>query len=170
VLDVVTPLFSHVLINSNQPALYREWDVPVIPDMLPNKGALGGIYTALQAAPTIYVFCVACDMPFFNSDLLQAMVVQSEAYDALVPCLPDGLHPLHAIYSKHCLSSIETLLRQNRLKISGFFPLVNIRYLNTEDIQPFDPHFESFINLNTWEDVEKARKKLESGKKAESRR
>jgi molybdopterin-guanine dinucleotide biosynthesis protein A len=162
VLDVVTPLFASVLINSPAPELYQEWDLPVIQDVWPEKGALGGIYTALKYARTSHVFCVACDMPFLNAELIKAMMKRAQDYDALIPQTPDGFHPLHAIYSTRCISPIESLLREDRLKISNLFPLVNACYFTTEDILRYDTSLESFANLNTWQDVEAARQRVEA--------
>ncbi len=160
VLDVIAPLFSHIVINSNMPALYREWDLPVITDILEGKGVLGGIYTGLVYARTDHVFCVACDMPLLNRDLIRYMTESVDNFDALIPKTPDGLQPLHAIYSKRCMTSVEELLHKNILKISELFPKVRSRYITEEQIRLFDPAFESFLNLNTWQDVVAARQKL----------
>jgi molybdopterin-guanine dinucleotide biosynthesis protein A len=161
VLDVVTPLFPTVLINSNCPDTFREWGLPVIPDVVPDKGALGGIYTALKHAPkhtplSDGVFCVACDMPFLCPALIKAMCARAQRYDALIPQTPDGHHPLHAMYTARCLPFIESLLQEDRLKISLLFPLINTGYFGPKEIGQYDPFYESFMNLNTWDDVEAA--------------
>ncbi len=160
VLDVLRPLFAHILINSNTPALYQQWDVPVVTDRLPDKGALGGIYSGLLSAPTDLVFCVACDMPLLNQDLIRYMMASVNGFDVLVPRTADGLHPLHAVYSKRCLPAIERLLAQNRLKISHLFSAVRTCYLPEAHIRAFDPELESLLNVNTWQDVELARQKI----------
>jgi molybdopterin-guanine dinucleotide biosynthesis protein A len=160
VIEIITPLFSHIFINSNKPDSYQEKGFPVIPDIIRGKGALGGIYTGLVHAETDYVFCVACDMPLLNRDLIRYMTENVDGCDVLIPKTPDGFHPLHAMYSKRCITSIEELLQKNILKISELFPKVRSRYITEEQINLFDPHFESFFNLNTWQDLETARKKL----------
>jgi len=162
VLDVVTPLFASVLINCNTPERYREWGLPIIEDIWPDKGALGGIYTALTHATTQHVFCVACDMPFLNPSLIQAMIDRAQTCDALIPKTPDGHHPLHAIYSTRCKGPIESLLLQDRLKISNVFPLVNTCYFTADEIRQYDPQLNSFTNLNTWQDIETVRERLEN--------
>lgn len=159
VLTAITPLFTEILINSNMPEFYTELGLPIIPDIFPGKGALGGIYTGIVHAKTDYVFCVACDMPFLNQELIRYMQAQVNGYDALVPKAPDGMHPLHAIYSKRCQGIVEELLRKGRLKISNVFALVRSRYITKHQIQQFDPEFESFLNINTLEDLTRARRK-----------
>lgn len=159
VLDILVPLFSHIFINSNTSGVYQTLGFPVIADIEGNKGALGGIYTGLVHAQTEYVFCVACDMPSLNRDVIRYMTENVDSFDALVPKTPDGFHPLHAIYSKRCITGIEELLQQNTLKISELFPKIRLRYMTEEQISRFDPNFETFLNINTWQDVERARQK-----------
>jgi molybdopterin-guanine dinucleotide biosynthesis protein A len=161
VLDVLAPLFSEILINSNTPELYQEWGFPVIADVVKKKGALGGIYTGLIHAATEGVFCVACDMPFLQAHFIKYMLARSDGCDALIPKAPDGFHPLHAIYLKSCIPAIESLLQQNRLKISNLFPMVKTHYVEEEAIRRYDPHFKSFCNINTWKDLEMARGKFQ---------
>ena len=161
VLDAIAPLFSHIVINSNTPDAFQAWNYPVIPDVIPGKGALGGIYSGLLHGKTDYVFCVACDMPSLQPDLIRFMQSSLDGEEALVPKTPDGLHPLHAIYSKRCCTAIEGLLHNDQLKISDLFPLVRTRYLNEHVIRQFDPYLESFLNVNTLEELRTARKGFE---------
>ena len=170
VLDVLIPLFPEILLNSNTPELYREWGFPVIPDVVKDKGALGGIYSGLVHAATERSFCVACDMPFLKTSFIKYMLERSDGCDALIPKTLDGFHPLHAIYSKQCIPAIEDLLERNRLKISKLFSVVKTRYLEEEEIRHYDPHFESFCNINTWQDLQIAREKSQKSKRAEVRR
>lgn len=160
VLQVITPLFSEILINSNTPDAYAAWNIPVVPDILPHKGALGGIYTALTHSTSEYTFCVACDMPLLNAEFIRFMQDYVQGYDALIPRTPEGFHPLHAIYAKRCCKIIPELLAHNRLKISNLFDLVNTRYVMPSHMRQFDPELEFFTNLNTLEEVENLRKRL----------
>jgi len=156
VIEAITPLFDEVLINTNTPAKYQGWGLPAVPDVWPDKGALGGIYTALRAATHPTVFCVACDMPTLNRNVIRLIQAQAAHWDVVVPRLPDGLHPLHAIYTKPCAEPIHGLLARDSLKIAPLFELVRTHYLAAEAIRQIDPHFRSFANLNTHEDLQRA--------------
>lgn len=160
VLQVITPLFSEILINSNTPDAYARWNIPVIPDIVPNKGALGGIYTALTHSTFEYTFCVACDMPLLHAEFIRFMQDYVQGYDALIPRTPEGFHPLHAIYAKRCCQVIPELLAQDRLKISNLFELVHTRYVTPAHMRQFDPDAEFLTNLNTLEEVERLQKRL----------
>ena len=130
----------------------------VVTDIYPGKGPLAAIYTGLKISDSFYNLVVACDMPFLNRDLLRYMVQVSPDYDIVVPRVGDMVEPLHAIYSKECLVPIETLIKQDSLSVNHLFALVRTRYVETEEIDRFDPRHLSFFNINTQDDLRKARK------------
>jgi len=78
-------------------------------------------------------------------------------FDVVVPKIDDMTEPLHAVYSKRCLASIEPLLHQDRLSISQVFSLVKTRYVGEDEIAEFDPEHLSFFNINTQGDLAKAK-------------
>jgi molybdopterin-guanine dinucleotide biosynthesis protein A len=129
----------------------------VVTDIYLNKGPLGGIYTGLKASNSFYNLVVACDMPFLNQALLHYMVQISAGFDLVVPRLGDMVEPLHAVYSKGCLTPIESLLKQGNLGVRQLFTLVRVRYVEAEEINRFDPEHLSFFNINSQADLEKAR-------------
>ena len=56
-----------------------------VPDLFPEGGSLGGIYSALQAAAHDVMLAVATDMPFLSLPLLRWMLAQPRDYDVLLP-------------------------------------------------------------------------------------
>src|SRR5262245_27186028 len=65
-LDLLRQVAEHLLIVANVPARYEGLGVPIVPDLKAGCGALGGVYTAITAAPAPEVLVVACDLPFLN--------------------------------------------------------------------------------------------------------
>lgn len=131
-------------------------NVSIITDMIPNKAALGGIYTGLNSTSKMYNFVVACDMPFLNPGLLSYMSTVCEGYDAIVPRVDDYIEPLHSIYSKRCLDQIYNLINNNNLNIYALFSKVDTRFIEKNEIANYDPDFLSFFNINTLADLNKA--------------
>jgi molybdopterin-guanine dinucleotide biosynthesis protein A len=129
----------------------------VVADIYPGKGPLGGIYTGLVASNSFYNLVVASDMPFLNRALLRHMIQLADGFDLILPRLGTKVEPLHAVYSKGCLSPIERMLKQGNLSISQLFPRVRVRYVEAEEIDRFDPGHLSFFNINTEADLEKAK-------------
>ena len=129
----------------------------VTTDVYPGKGPLGGIYTGLKTSTTHLNLVVAGDMPFLNRGLLGYMLGLADSYDLVVPRVGDLVEPLHAVYTKSCLSPIERMITQNELRVRELFPLVKVRYIDAAEIEKFDPHHLSFFNINTEADLAKAR-------------
>jgi molybdopterin-guanine dinucleotide biosynthesis protein A len=129
----------------------------ITPDVYPGKGPLGGIYTGLKTSTTHLNLVVAGDMPFLNRGLLGYMLGLADSYDLVVPRVGDLVEPLHAVYTKSCLSPIERMITQNELRVRELFPLVKVRYVDAAEIEKFDPHHLSFFNINTEADLAKAR-------------
>jgi molybdenum cofactor guanylyltransferase len=132
--------------------------VKVILDLFPGRGALGGIYTGLERADSLYSLIVGCDMPFLNRSLLRYMTRCATGFDAVVPRMRDMLEPLHAVYSKNCLTTIRKMIEEDRLGILQLFDIVNTRYIEEKEIVKFDGEGLSFFNINTVADLEKARR------------
>jgi molybdenum cofactor guanylyltransferase len=130
-------------------------------DVFPGRGSLGGVYTGLTASKTLFNLVVACDMPFLNMNLLNYMIGLAEGYDVVIPKTKnDILEPLHAVYSKNCISPIELLIKKNRFSILELFPLVKVRFVETAEVERFDPEHLSFFNINTEADLTAGRERL----------
>jgi molybdopterin-guanine dinucleotide biosynthesis protein A len=130
----------------------------IVTDIYPGKGALGGIHAGLTASNRQYNLVVAGDMPFLNQALLQYMVQLSPGFDLVVPRRGDWVEPLHAVYSKDCLTPIERLLEQGETRVRALFSLVKVRYIEGDEISQFDPQQLSFFNVNTEADLERAQR------------
>jgi molybdopterin-guanine dinucleotide biosynthesis protein A len=155
------PLIEHVLERTrglgqaetilivNQPTLYAHLGLPMFADLLPDKGSLGGIYTAIHHSGAPHTLCVACDMPFLNAELLRYQISLAPDYDVVAPRVDHYPEGLHAVYSRACLPAIHARLAADRLKVIGFYQDVRARYLDEPEWQRFDPEGLSFRNINT---------------------
>lgn len=155
--NLLVELFEEVLVVTNAPLDYLSLNLRMVTDLCPGMGALGGIYTGLMHASFPQAFVAACDMPFLNKALIARMSEMAPGYDIVIPRTADGWQPLHAIYAQKCLPFIEDLLRQGNLRILDFFPRVKKREMAAEEILPYDPSLLSFLNINTPEDLARAR-------------
>jgi molybdopterin-guanine dinucleotide biosynthesis protein A len=132
-----------------------------VSDIYPGKGSLGGIYTGLVASNTHYNLVIAADMPFLNQSLLRFMLEVSDGFDFVLPRIGSFYEPLHAVYSKNCISPMETLIKKGRKVIIELFDYVKVKYIEAVDIDKFDPQHLSFFNINTKDDLERARQIIE---------
>lgn len=152
---------AQTLLITNRPDDYSHLKLTMVGDIIADKGALGGIYTAIHHSQTEHVLVLACDMPLVSPPLLRYMV---SLLDDLTP-VPDVIVPrvqgypqgLHAVYSRACLPHIEQQIAADRLKVISFYDSVRVHYLDESDYQPFDPDGNAFFNVNTPEQLDRAR-------------
>jgi molybdopterin-guanine dinucleotide biosynthesis protein A len=157
VLDVMRAVTERVLLVTNTPDLYGFLGLPMVPDVFPDGGALGGIYSGLRAAPGEAAFTVACDMPFLHPDVARLVIARAGEGDVVVPRAGGQLQTLHALYAKACLPAIETRLRAGRLKIVGFFEDVRVVEVAEAEVARHRAPELVFMNVNTPEELERAR-------------
>lgn len=161
VISRVSLLSSEVIIvTANEPTNLELVDYPklrILSDIYPGKGPIGGIYTGLATSTSFYNLVVASDMPFLNQNLLHYMIQLSANFDLVVPRVGNLVEPLHAVYTKKCLATIEQMIKQDKLSVNQLFHLVKTRYVETEEIERFDPKHLSFFNINTKADLKRAR-------------
>lgn len=149
-------LFPEVLIIANDPPRYAYLGVKVIPDLIPDSGSLGGIYTGLSVACYPSGFFVACDMPFLNVELIKLLIGEAEGWDVVVPRVGGELQPLHAVYAKSCLPLIKESIDASVLKIARFFPKAKVKIIEEPVLRAVDPDLLGFVNVNTPLELEQA--------------
>ncbi len=153
-------LADETLITTNAPAGFRYLNIPLFPDLIPGRGALGGLYTALSAARGDRVAVVACDMPFANGKILTACNTILRAnlnIDATIPCSEHGLEPLHAVYRREtCLPAIKAALDADQWRMIAWHKQARIHRISPAEIQRHDPEGLAFMNINTPEEFQQA--------------
>jgi molybdopterin-guanine dinucleotide biosynthesis protein A len=160
---VLRSLFPEVMIVTSALEPYLDLDVTIVQDIIPGLGPLGGIYTGLIFARGASIFVTAVDMPFLQPAVIRRMVEVFPGHDVVVPRLADYLEPLHAIYSPRCLAAVKRMLDREELEVVRFFPSAKKAYLEEEEIRRLDPEGLSFFNINTPEDMAKAKEILARG-------
>lgn len=173
-LRVFRALFDDIILVTNTPLLFAEWDVAIATDIYPVRSPLTGIHTGLLYAQTPHIFVAACDIPFLKRDLVATILagIDSRA-DVFIPATSKGLEPLCAAYSKKCLVHIERLILgqmaskpkaapptrrilKKSLKIQNFFQQVRVKKITEKELRAQDPNLFSFFNVNTPEDLNQA--------------
>ena len=157
VLDAVRPVVDDVLIVTNTPALYGFLGVPMVADVYPDHGSLGGIFSGLRAVSGDAAFTVACDMPFLHPDVARLVIDRAGEADVVIPRVGEQLETMHALYAKACLPHIERRLKAGRLKIVGFFEDVRVVEVDEAEVARVRPADVVFMNVNTPDELARAR-------------
>ncbi|PZC45936.1 MAG: molybdopterin-guanine dinucleotide biosynthesis protein A [Chloroflexi bacterium] len=166
--NVLNPLVNEliVVVASHEQAklLPLEDKVKVVVDQYPNCGSLGGIYSGLNEIKNEWAFVSACDMPFLNQNLITNMAELRDGHDIVAPIIENRPEPTHAMYRKSCLKSINKQLNSGELKITRFYNEMNVKEVHSDFIDKIDPGRWSFFNVNTPEDMIKAKQNYQLSK------
>lgn len=164
ILGKVTETFDEVVLVTNDPDAYSGYakeKIRLVTDIIPNKGPLSGIHTGLFRASNDLVLTVPCDMPFLSMELGLHMIGMLEERDGVVPRIGSFFQPLFAAYSRRCLPVIEESLLSDRLKISAIYRLLDILYINENQIRRFGDPAVLFYNINNRDDLKNAERLME---------
>jgi molybdopterin-guanine dinucleotide biosynthesis protein A len=155
VLAALAPAVDEVLVVTNSPELYAFLGVPMVGDVFPGRGSLGGIYSGLRAAEG-GALTVACDMPFLTPEVVRLVAGRAGAGDVVIPRVGARLETLHALYAKSCLPAMEECLRAGHLKITGFLDRVRVVEVPEREVARFGDPAHIFMNVNTPADLARA--------------
>lgn len=155
----VQELATEVVVTTNNPEMLQGLGVRLVVDRLPRRGALGGLFTALDAAANPNVAVVACDMPFVSAGLLshQLELLASEKCDAVIPKTSGGSEPFHAVYRRAtCLKAVHHAIQADSWRVDSWFRSVSVVYVGPEVTRHYDPHQVAFWNVNTPDELHRA--------------
>jgi molybdopterin-guanine dinucleotide biosynthesis protein A len=142
---------QEVFISGRAGTDYSGLQCPVLFDLEPGCGPLGGIERALQAASSPLVLVLAVDLPNLTTAFLRKLMQRCDALTGAVPKLRGTLEPLAAIYPRRChLIACDCLVKGRRARD---FAEVCIREhaVRTFPVPPGD--FACFENWNSPDDV-----------------
>lgn len=146
-----------IVIAQDSPPLEGE-GCRVYQDLIPDCGSLGGLYTGLKMAAGP-IFVVACDMPFLIPSMMRFFAERDVDADIVMGHMLGGLQPMHAVYGKGALTTLERMARSRRLKIQDIAsePALKVTVVDVAEWTHLDPTSRSFQNVNTPEDLLAAR-------------
>jgi len=158
IYEVFTILFDKIILVTNDPLQYMEWDFDIVTDIFPVRSSLTGIHTGLFYITTPYAFFVACDIPFIKKELIGILLDNVEpGIDIVIPETSKGVEPLCSVYSKRCFKPIEEQLEKKSLKIQRVFQKVRVKKISEDILRTIDPDLVSFSNINTPDDLARAK-------------
>lgn len=156
VVAALAPAVDEILIVTNTPELYAFLELPMVGDVYPGRGSLGGIYSGLKAAGAV-ALTVACDMPFLHPEVVRLVASRAGEGDVVIPRVGNRLETMHAAYGKACLPHIEKRLLAGQLKIVEFLAGVRVVEISEADVARFRDPAVAFMNVNTPDELERAR-------------
>lgn len=150
--SVARKVFDRIVILSNSYHSIEGVDAPVLSDILPIRSSMTGIVSALVQTGEPYLFVLACDMPFVTEHSLRAVAGAAHGEDIILPRTAKGYEPLHAVYSRSCISYMLRLIVTEKPQVTRLLPFLAVRVVEELDMQNDGGPFV-FTNINTEEDL-----------------
>jgi molybdopterin-guanine dinucleotide biosynthesis protein A len=159
-------IFTEVVISSNEPELDEFFGKKNIKDLVPGRGPLSGIHSALNSSTSERNFIISCDLPFISSEMINYLIDDKSDAEIVIPRAEGRIQPLCGIYSKLVLADVQNLLiessnPQNNLRGSVYELLdrVKTKFVDVDKLNFYHPNL--FLNINTPEDYHLAKKIIE---------
>jgi molybdopterin-guanine dinucleotide biosynthesis protein A len=118
-------------------------------DVVRDKGAPGGLTTALCRAKTPFVLAVCCDMPHVALAAARALT-EADIEDVVAFDTQHGLQPFPGVYRAALGPLWRVRLERDNPALKGLLASVRVRRF---DLQPFDPTGRSVLSVNTPDDA-----------------
>lgn len=154
VIATIRDLFEEITIVTNTREQFLEFsEYKIVEDYYKKAGPLGGIHAGLKSSSGGAIFVFAGDMPFLDKDIIADQIEEFNRnnYDALIPRVGKLIEPLHGIYRKSVLTSLERFLSEsNSRAVRDFLPEINTCYFQ---IKETEASLKAFANINLPSDI-----------------
>jgi molybdopterin-guanine dinucleotide biosynthesis protein A len=144
-LRAITP---DVRILAGAAPRYQDQGIPILCDLVPDAGPLGGLLTALSALEAPAALLLAVGLPLVPVALLSHLVQLAPGFDAVVPHSATGPEPLCAVYANSCLDAVRHQVGTRDLSMTSFWPAVRVREVTVAEVRAFGAPERLFRNLN----------------------
>ncbi|MFD2565690.1 molybdenum cofactor guanylyltransferase [Aquimarina rubra] len=127
---------------------YEVFGYPCIPDIIPDQGPVGGIYTGLNHTETTQNLILSCDVPFVTAMVLNNLITEYESdYDVIT--YKDI--PLITLYNKSVMSTFFESIEKKRLSLRKTLSTLKVKSI------PIEKSIAPFVkNINTHQQYKEA--------------
>ena len=159
VAEVMQTVFPRVVVSVRAPR--ADVALPQVCDTYRDIGPLAGLCAGLEHAAqngVPWIFAVATDMPFVRPALIEQLATYRSGVDAVVPLIDGHPQPLAAFYSTGALPAIRALLDgDGKRSLRAVLERLHVAHVHAAELNAADPGLESFVDLDTPEDLAKAK-------------
>jgi molybdopterin-guanine dinucleotide biosynthesis protein A len=154
VAEALRPSVADLWLVTNNLQTHLSLELPLITDLVPHQGPVGGLATAFFYARTPWVLLASADAPLLAPELVEALAGAAGQISrhALVCRSERGLEPFPGLYAARLLPRVQDFLQQQR-SFTAFLEGVRPQVWGPEIWRMFDAEGVSFFNLNQPEDL-----------------
>tara|TARA_Y100000741_G_scaffold35307_1_gene24842 strand:- start:850 stop:1458 length:609 start_codon:yes stop_codon:yes gene_type:complete len=165
ILDEIINEFKEILIVSNNQINFKHSDkISIISDLKKDQGPLGGVLSAMKWVKESnkdykWISTFPVDTPFFKKDILQNFLHEIYLEDSKLFFIKSNntRHNIFGIWSIDLIDKLEKDLNNGERKVEVWANSVGVKIINMKFLNE-DP----FFNINTRDDLEKAKEKIKN--------
>jgi len=154
-------LLGNVNVITNSLEEFRHLGLPMYPDLIMDKGPIGGIHSAMENSFSQFVFVTPCDLPKFSYKLLSVLANTIGDADAVCFTKARKIEPLPALFHRRTLSKLSYFMKSGDNSVHTFLDFSNAFHIPIENYSNV-LHPEMLSNCNTQDDFEKLSKTVNS--------
>lgn len=129
---------------------YSLFGYPLISDIVPEIGPIGGLHAAMTNLQADSFFIISCDIPNASFSLAESMREKMNDFEIIVPVWENKIEPLFGFYSLNILPQVENQINKGNYKMIDLLSICNTYYY------PIDAEVDgtvAFKNINFPDDV-----------------
>ena len=165
ILSEIIEEFNEILVVSNNSIDFKHSEkISVIEDIKKNLGPLGGVLTAMKWIKNNnkdykWISSFPADTPFFKRSILQKFLEDTQLDESKLFFIKSNntRHNIFGLWSIDLMDKLEEDLNKGERKVEVWANSIGVKIINIE-FQNEDP----FFNINTKEDLEKAKDRLKN--------
>ncbi len=143
-------LLPGAFVVADDAAPYARFGVRVVGDVIPGKGAPGGVHAALVHAAPGWVFVAACDLPALDAGVIDGLRPRLADQDAVLWRAGDYLQPLAGFWHTRAEPRIRRALEAGSPGFRTIAAALDVTVVDAPSAAPF-------FNVNTPEDLRRVR-------------
>jgi molybdenum cofactor guanylyltransferase len=137
-------------------------EVFAVADVAGARGPLAGLVAGLEARPHERALVLAVDLPLMRAGMLAALLERLRDRDAVIPSPVGVPQPLAAAYGSRAGAALAQRLRAGERSVSAAARALDPVVVEDAVLAQLPGGIESFFNLNTPHDLERAERLLRS--------
>ncbi|GAA0878159.1 molybdenum cofactor guanylyltransferase [Algoriphagus jejuensis] len=145
ILEAVFPVVKNPVLVTKNPS-YGVFQLQMLPDLIEDKGPVGGIFTALAHADSDLVLILSCDIPKITAEVVCFLLDKARHEPTRITFLSDGKndYPLIGVYPQSCLPFFQKSVLNGELKLRQL-----VESLPHQRVELNSDGISSIQNINT---------------------
>jgi molybdopterin-guanine dinucleotide biosynthesis protein A len=137
VYEALQPLIARPTLVTKNTA-YQTFQLDMIPDLIEDKGPVGGILTALTHCESDLAVVLSCDVLKINTLALTELLDTARRNPDLITFLSDGVrdYPLIGVYPKSTRSAFELAIAEGELRLRQVVSALPHHRIVLQDAEP----------------------------------